>query len=159
MASIWKHLSYIPRFGSQEHILTSLCLNVMVGFENQSISMESKVELSLASICMQAVFAMLNVRQILLQRVTSLLVGKKIQATILREGGWYLLVTTSIFLEQLSFNVLSGNSMFITGFHFLSHPMLSIKNQDWIKWIVAIYQPTSRISILFLTGTNISHSL
>lgn len=59
----------------------------MVGFENQSISMESKVELSLASICMQAVFAMLNVRQILLQRVTSLLVGKKIQATILREGG------------------------------------------------------------------------
>lgn len=67
--------------------MTSLCLNVMVGFENQSISMESKVELSLASICMQAVFAMLNVRQILLQRVTSLLVGKKIQATILREGG------------------------------------------------------------------------
>lgn len=67
--------------------MTSLCLNVMVGFENQSISMESKVELSLASICMQAVFAMLNVRQILLQRVTSLLVGKKIQATIRREGG------------------------------------------------------------------------
>lgn len=55
--------------------------------------MESKLELSLASICMQAVFAMLNVRQILLQRQLPVLVGKKKktktkqQATIVREGG------------------------------------------------------------------------
>lgn len=44
----------------------------MVGLENSkkwyNISMKSKVELSLTGIHMQAVFAMIYVRQILLQR-------------------------------------------------------------------------------------------